>query len=356
MGGDGLHARLRHRAARLRPARRSLGAAAGAARHARRLRGREPVRGQRRHLPRAARRARPPGADVRLDARAVGGDRARSLRLAADGADHVGRADDLLRRADPGALARPAPPRRRAVALRLLRARLVRGRRRRLGGAAPARDAACGLSGAARIAARDVPPDPRQPLLRGLRGGGVAHLRRDRRLRVDRAADLRRRVPRRAALHAAVRGVRLHDGLRLVRQQPPRRASGHARDLADGARRANRAVGAAPCRHRRRTRGAADLPRLPGAEHGLHRPVRRQFRRDGDGAGRPRGGHRLLDPGCITSVGAVAIASVIGQSYDGTTRPLAIGYLCIGLAALGVVAWIEGGRLFRPHVVPAPRG
>jgi DHA1 family bicyclomycin/chloramphenicol resistance-like MFS transporter len=51
--------------------------------------------------------------------------------------------------------------------------------------------------------------------------------------------------------------------------------------------------------------------------------------------------------GFISSVGAVAVASVIGQSYNGTTLPLAIGYLGIGLGTLALILWIEGGRLFR---------
>jgi DHA1 family bicyclomycin/chloramphenicol resistance-like MFS transporter len=50
--------------------------------------------------------------------------------------------------------------------------------------------------------------------------------------------------------------------------------------------------------------------------------------------------------GFITSVGAVIVGSLIGQSYDGTTWPLAIGYLGIGLAVLVVVYVVEGGRLF----------
>ncbi|SFP55547.1 multidrug effflux MFS transporter [Sphingomonas rubra] len=53
--------------------------------------------------------------------------------------------------------------------------------------------------------------------------------------------------------------------------------------------------------------------------------------------------------GFITSVGAVVVGSLIGQSYDGNTYPLAIGYLAIGLAVLGVVYWVEGGRLFHAH-------
>jgi DHA1 family bicyclomycin/chloramphenicol resistance-like MFS transporter len=51
--------------------------------------------------------------------------------------------------------------------------------------------------------------------------------------------------------------------------------------------------------------------------------------------------------GFITSVGAVVVGSLIGQSYNGTTWPLAIGYLGIGLAVLAVVYVVEGGQLFR---------
>lgn len=51
--------------------------------------------------------------------------------------------------------------------------------------------------------------------------------------------------------------------------------------------------------------------------------------------------------GFITSVGAVIVGSLIGQSYNGTTYPLAIGYLAIGLGVLAVVYAVEGGKLFR---------
>ncbi|MDB5689418.1 MAG: major facilitator transporter [Sphingomonas bacterium] len=54
--------------------------------------------------------------------------------------------------------------------------------------------------------------------------------------------------------------------------------------------------------------------------------------------------------GFITSIGAVAAGSIIGQAYDGTTFPLALGYLCIGIGALAIVLVVERGRLFRPHV------
>ncbi|WP_443026571.1 multidrug effflux MFS transporter [Sphingomonas sp. IC-56] len=54
--------------------------------------------------------------------------------------------------------------------------------------------------------------------------------------------------------------------------------------------------------------------------------------------------------GFITSIGAVAVASVIGQSYSGTTLPLAIGYLSIGLAVLLLIFIIEGGKLFQARM------
>jgi DHA1 family bicyclomycin/chloramphenicol resistance-like MFS transporter len=53
--------------------------------------------------------------------------------------------------------------------------------------------------------------------------------------------------------------------------------------------------------------------------------------------------------GFIVSVGAVVVGTMIGQAYDGTTYPLAIGYLAIGVAVLAVVYGIEGGRLFQPR-------
>lgn len=53
---------------------------------------------------------------------------------------------------------------------------------------------------------------------------------------------------------------------------------------------------------------------------------------------------------------SAAIGAVIGQAYDGSTVPLAIGYVLCGLAALIVVLWGEHGRLFTrpnpPHQPP----
>ncbi len=52
------------------------------------------------------------------------------------------------------------------------------------------------------------------------------------------------------------------------------------------------------------------------------------------------------------------IGGVIGQSYDGTTEPLALGYVLCGLVALACILWGERGRLFtRPNAParPVPR-
>lgn len=51
--------------------------------------------------------------------------------------------------------------------------------------------------------------------------------------------------------------------------------------------------------------------------------------------------------GFIAMVGAAVLGAVIGQSFDGTTVPLYIGFLGLGLAALGIVFVTERGRLFR---------
>lgn len=54
--------------------------------------------------------------------------------------------------------------------------------------------------------------------------------------------------------------------------------------------------------------------------------------------------------GFITSVGAVLVGSAIGQSYSGTTLPLTLGYLAIGVAVLAIVYVVEGGQLFRARL------
>lgn len=50
--------------------------------------------------------------------------------------------------------------------------------------------------------------------------------------------------------------------------------------------------------------------------------------------------------GFISTVGAAIIGIIIGQSFDGTTVPIAAGFVGSGVAALVIVLVTEGGRLF----------
>lgn len=50
--------------------------------------------------------------------------------------------------------------------------------------------------------------------------------------------------------------------------------------------------------------------------------------------------------GFISTVGAAAVGIIIGQAFDGTTVPIASGFVIAGLAALVVVLVTEGGQLF----------
>ena len=58
--------------------------------------------------------------------------------------------------------------------------------------------------------------------------------------------------------------------------------------------------------------------------------------------------------GFLRMVIASVLGTFIGQAYDGTARPLAMGLLACGCAALVLVLYSERGRLFR-QVAPANR-
>jgi DHA1 family bicyclomycin/chloramphenicol resistance-like MFS transporter len=53
--------------------------------------------------------------------------------------------------------------------------------------------------------------------------------------------------------------------------------------------------------------------------------------------------------GCTGMCGGALIAALIGQRFNGSTLPLALGALLCGLISLGFVLLAEGGRLFQPH-------
>ncbi|WP_208822215.1 multidrug effflux MFS transporter [Bradyrhizobium neotropicale] len=53
--------------------------------------------------------------------------------------------------------------------------------------------------------------------------------------------------------------------------------------------------------------------------------------------------------GSITTLLGIGVGMAIGQSYDGTLLPFSTGFFLCALAALGIAAVTEKGRLFRPH-------
>jgi DHA1 family bicyclomycin/chloramphenicol resistance-like MFS transporter len=47
--------------------------------------------------------------------------------------------------------------------------------------------------------------------------------------------------------------------------------------------------------------------------------------------------------GSLTTFISLALGAIIGQAYDGTVLPLVAGFALLGLAAIAVIRWIEGG-------------
>jgi MFS transporter, DHA1 family, multidrug resistance protein len=58
--------------------------------------------------------------------------------------------------------------------------------------------------------------------------------------------------------------------------------------------------------------------------------------------------------GFYTTAAGATFGWLIGQSFDGTVRPLTIGFTLLALAALASVLITEGGRLARPQNAPIP--
>lgn len=53
--------------------------------------------------------------------------------------------------------------------------------------------------------------------------------------------------------------------------------------------------------------------------------------------------------GFISTCGGALLGLAVGQSFNGTVVPLTLGFLMLGLGALGVVLVTERGKLFRAH-------
>jgi DHA1 family bicyclomycin/chloramphenicol resistance-like MFS transporter len=53
---------------------------------------------------------------------------------------------------------------------------------------------------------------------------------------------------------------------------------------------------------------------------------------------------------CVTTILSALLGTLIGARFDGSSLPLATGFLCYGVVALLLVFWAERGRMFaRPH-------
>lgn len=48
------------------------------------------------------------------------------------------------------------------------------------------------------------------------------------------------------------------------------------------------------------------------------------------------------------------LGGIIGRLYDGTTMPIIMGFVCLGIVAFAIVLWTEKGELFRPHEQDTP--
>ncbi|WP_375313925.1 multidrug effflux MFS transporter [Bradyrhizobium sp. A5] len=56
--------------------------------------------------------------------------------------------------------------------------------------------------------------------------------------------------------------------------------------------------------------------------------------------------------GSITTLIGIAIGMAIGQSFDGTLMPFAVGFFLSTVTALAIVLVVEKGRMFKPHHRP----
>lgn len=52
--------------------------------------------------------------------------------------------------------------------------------------------------------------------------------------------------------------------------------------------------------------------------------------------------------GFISVTGGALLGALVGRAFDGTTTPLHLSFLLAGVTALGIVAVVERGRMFRP--------
>ena len=56
--------------------------------------------------------------------------------------------------------------------------------------------------------------------------------------------------------------------------------------------------------------------------------------------------------GSMQTFGGGLFGTIVGQSYNGTVTPLALGFLVMAIGGLAMVAIAEKGRMFTPHNHP----
>ena len=56
--------------------------------------------------------------------------------------------------------------------------------------------------------------------------------------------------------------------------------------------------------------------------------------------------------GAVQVAGGAVLGSVLDRTFDGTIRPLTVGFVAYGLVALGLIVWCERGRLFTGAGLP----
>jgi DHA1 family bicyclomycin/chloramphenicol resistance-like MFS transporter len=58
--------------------------------------------------------------------------------------------------------------------------------------------------------------------------------------------------------------------------------------------------------------------------------------------------------GFYTTAAGAALGTLIGQSFDGTVRPLTIGFTIFGTLSMIAVLITERFQLAKPHNIPPP--
>ncbi len=56
--------------------------------------------------------------------------------------------------------------------------------------------------------------------------------------------------------------------------------------------------------------------------------------------------------GFVSTIGGALLGFAIGQSFNGSTVPLTVGFAALAMVSLVLVLWAEKGKLFKSHYAP----